>query len=151
MYTTPGRAFKDTASIWGTMTIWAAYCVSYTGLVLLAWPSTNQMSQNWSHDGSMAPWWLPGCMAPCWLLGTFLDDHDHSLKRPTAVSGKWVALNYLDTSFVCIRGLVGALRQCSNGLRQIMHSHLACALSSPRLLQNCPCALNPGNAHKTGI
>jgi len=40
---------------------------------------------------------------------------------PTAVLGKQVALNYLDTSFVCITGLVSALGQCSNGLGWIMH------------------------------
>ena len=40
----------------------------------------------------------------------------HTFQRPTVVSGKWVALNYLDTSFVYITGLVSALGQCSNGL-----------------------------------
>jgi len=30
----------------------------------------------------------------------------HTFQRPTAVSGKQVALNYLNTSFVCITGLV---------------------------------------------
>ena len=32
--------------------------------------------------------------------------HYHTFQRPMAVLGKWVALNYLDTSFVCIMGLV---------------------------------------------
>ena len=30
----------------------------------------------------------------------------HTFQRPTAVLDKWVALNYLNTSFVCITGLV---------------------------------------------
>ena len=59
--------------------------------------------------------------------------------------GKWVAPNYLNASFGCITGLVSALGQCSNCLEQLMHSHLARALS-------CPCALiNPHDAHTTGI
>ena len=70
--------------------------------------------------------------------------------RPTAVSGKWVALNYLNTSFVCITGLVSALGQCSNGPKWIMHSPSACALSRPWLLLHRPRALiKPCNAHTT--
>jgi len=72
----------------------------------------------------------------------------HAFQRPTAVSGKWVALNYLNTSFVCITGLVSALWRCSNGLDQIMHSPLAHALSWPRPLLHRPRALiKPRNAH----
>jgi len=56
----------------------------------------------------------------------------HTFQRPTVVSGRWVALSYLDTSFVCITGLVGALGQCSNGLERILHSPSARALSHPR-------------------
>jgi len=49
---------------------------------------------------------------------------------------------------VCITGLVSALGQCSNGLRWIMHSLLAHALSHPQPLLHCPRALKPCNAHK---
>jgi len=67
----------------------------------------------------------------------------HTFQRPTAVSGKWVALNYLDTSFVCTTGLVSALGQCGNGLEQLMH--LPSSLSHPRAL------IKPRNAQTTGI
>jgi len=40
------------------------------------------------------------------------------------------------------------LRQCSNGLRWIMHSSSACALSCHQPLPHCPGALKPPNAHK---
>jgi len=76
----------------------------------------------------------------------------HTFQRPTAVSGKQAALNYLNTSFVCITGLVSALRQCSNGLEWIMHSPSARALSHPRLLLHRLRALIKScNAHTTGI
>ena len=86
------------------------------------WPSTNQTPQNRSHDRA-------------------LNRLMHTFQRPTAVSGKWVALNYLNTSFVCITGLVSALRQCSNGLERIVHSPSARALSHPWPLLHRPRAL----------
>ena len=46
----------------------------------------------------------------------------------------------LSTIYVCILGLASALVQCSNG-----------ALFHPRPLLHCPSALNPRDAHKTGI
>jgi len=66
-----------------------------------------------------------------------------------AVLDKRVALNYLDTSFVGIMGLVRALRQCSNGLGQIMHEPEGKCIIL--LLLHHPRALKPCNAHKTGI
>jgi len=76
----------------------------------------------------------------------------HTFQRPTAVSGKLVALNYLNTSFVCITGLVSALGQCSNGLERIMHSPSAHALSRPQPLLHHPHALiKSRNTHTTGI
>jgi len=79
----------------------------------------------------------------------------HTFQRPTAVSGKGVALNYLNTSFVCIMGLVSALGQCSNGLERIMHSPLrigSCIISPLTVLLHHPRALiKPPNAHTTGI
>jgi len=54
--------------------------------------------------------------------------------------------------FVCITGLVSALGQCSNGLKRIMHSPLARALSRPRTLLHRPRAqIKSRNAHTTGI
>ena len=76
---------------------------------------------------------------------SYLNAH---FSKPMAVLGMWVALNYLDTSFVCITGLVSALGQYSNGLRWIMHSSSACALSCHQPLPHCPGALKPPNAHK---
>jgi len=76
----------------------------------------------------------------------------HTFQRPTAVSGKWVALNYLNTSFVCITGLVSALGRCSNGLERIMHSPSARALPRPWPLLHHPRAqIQFRNAHTTGI
>jgi len=40
-----------------------------------------------------------------------------------------VVLNYLNTSFVSITGLISVLGQCCNGLERIMHSPSARALS----------------------
>lgn len=68
----------------------------------------------------------------------------HTLQRPMSVLGKWVALNYIYTSFVCIAGLVSTLGQ-------IMHSPSTHALSHPWLLLHSPRALEPHNAHKNGI
>ena len=56
---------------------------------------------------------------------------------------------YLNTSFVCITGLVSALGQCSKGLEWLVHSpsahrHLP-LLHHPRAL------IKPRNAHTTGI
>ena len=45
-------------------------------------------------------------------------DNAHSLKTNGCFG--WVAVNYLNASFVCITGLVSALGQCSNGL-QLVH------------------------------
>ena len=47
---------------------------------------------------------------------------------------------------------VRALGQCSNGLKQLMHSPSARALSCPQLFVHHPRALiKPHNAHTTGI
>jgi len=107
-------------------------------VVLLTWPSTNQTPQNWSHDCTLNRLM---CTLVCiiWIMHTF--------QRPTAVSGKWVALNYLNTCFVRI-----TLRQCSDGLEWLMHLPSALALSCPRPLLHRPRALSkPHNAHTTGI
>ena len=69
--------------------------INVLNLVLLTWPSMNQTPQNRSHDGT-------------------LNRLMHTFQRPTAVSGKWVALNYLNTSFVCITGLVSAVATVSS-------------------------------------
>jgi len=96
-------------------------------VVLLMWSSMNQTPQNRSHDRTL----------------------NRTFQRPTAVSGKWVALN---TSFVCITGLVSTLGQCSNSLERIMHWPSAHALSHPWPLPHRPRALiKPRNAHTTGI
>jgi len=86
---------------------------------------------------------------PCFKL---LNAHFSKINQPMAVLGKWVALNYLNTSFVCIVGLVSALGKCSNGLEWLMHSPSARALSCPWPLLHRPCALiKPCNALTTGI
>ena len=94
---------------------------SLNRLVLLTWPSTNQTPHNRSHDRVLNR-----------LMHTLvcIIQIMHTFQRPTVFSGKWVALNYLDTSSVCITGLVSALGQCSNCLEWIMHSPLALALSA---------------------
>jgi len=111
--------------------------------VLLMSPSTNQTPQNQSHDR---------CLNRLMHTLVCIIQIMHTFQRPTAVSGKWVVLNYLNTSFMCITGLVSALGQCSNGLEWLMHSPSAHVLSHPRLLLHRPRALiKPRNAHTTGI
>ena len=84
-------------------------------LVLLTWSPTNQTPQHRSHDRALNRL-MHTLVRIIWIMHTF--------QRPTVVSGKWVALNYLSTSFVCITGLISALGQCSNGLERIMHTQL---------------------------
>ena len=73
------------------------YVSSIVVLVLLTWPSTNQTPHNRSHDRVLNR-----------LMHTLvcIIQIMHTFQRPMVVSGKWVALNCLDTSFVCITGLV---------------------------------------------
>jgi len=56
---------------------------TYKLIVLLMWPSVNQMPQNWS----------------CYHT---LNHLMHTFQRLAAVSGKWVTLNTLYTSFVSL-------------------------------------------------
>jgi len=102
--------------------------------VLLTWSSTNQTPHNRSHDRVLNR-----------LMHTMvcIIQIVHTFQRPVVVLGKWVALNYLNTSFVCITGLVSSLGQCSNGLERIMHSPSARALSRPRPLLHHLRAQNP--------